>query len=197
MKKPYCVLAAVLALQGFAVGLTLATAAPLTYELDPAHTFPSLEFSHMGLSTWRGKFDRTRGTLVLDQAARTGTVDVTVETASINFGLDIMDTEARKPEFLSVEKFPDARYQGTVIFAGDKPARVEGTFTLRGVTVPLTLTLDHAVCLLHPYFKKPACGADARATVRWSAFGIPEFPGMSDEVQLRIQVEALVPDARP
>ena len=62
-------------------------AAAANYKLDPDHTFPSLEFSHMGLSVWRGKFNRTTGTATLDLAARTGTVTVRVETEKWRSGL--------------------------------------------------------------------------------------------------------------
>ena len=61
-----------------------AQAAPVRYDMDPAHTYPSFEADHMGgVSVWRGKFNRTRGTLTLDRAAQTGTVDVSVDVGSV------------------------------------------------------------------------------------------------------------------
>ncbi len=112
-------------------------AAAASYRLDPDHTFPSLEFSHMGISVWRGKFNRTTGSATLDLAARTGTVQVRVETDSIDFGLDSMHEYAVRPDWLDVAKFPVMTYTGSLVFEGDKPVAVDGQLTLRGVTRPL------------------------------------------------------------
>ena len=81
------------------LGLTsAANAAPVTYEIDPAHTYPSFEADHMGgLSVWRGKFDKTSGKILLDKAAKSGTVEVTVDTASVDYGLDKMNEKAMSP----------------------------------------------------------------------------------------------------
>src|SRR5690606_23677625 len=62
-----------------------AAAAEVRYELDPAHTFPSFEADHLGgLSVWRGKFNRSRGTVTLDRDAESGRLDVVVETGSVD-----------------------------------------------------------------------------------------------------------------
>src|SRR5256885_828922 len=82
-----------------------AAAEPVTYSIDPTHTYPSLEFSHMGLSVWRGKFDKTSGSITLDRAAKTGTVNVVVQVSSIDFGLKAMDEKARSDDFFNVDKF--------------------------------------------------------------------------------------------
>jgi polyisoprenoid-binding protein YceI len=171
-----------------------AAAAPVTYELDPLHTFPSIEFSHMDISIWRGKFDRTTGTVVLDPEARSGRVEVEVDTASINFGLDEMDEAARGADWFDVAQYPKARYVGTLRFDGDVPVAVDGEFTFRGKTLPLELTLNSFKCIEHPYYKKQACGADAQGEVNWSVYGMKysDFgKGDAGKVTLRIQVEAM------
>ena len=118
-----------------------AAAAPDSYTIDPTHTYPSIEFSHMGLSVWRGKFDKTSGKVVLDRAARSGTVEVTIDISSINFGLAAMDEKARSDDFFDTATFPIATYKGKLKFAGDKPKTVDGQITIRGVTRPATLHL--------------------------------------------------------
>ena len=55
------------------------------YTVDPNHTYPSLEFSHMGLSIWRGKYNKPSGTVTLDRAAKTGSAEIQVDVASIDF----------------------------------------------------------------------------------------------------------------
>ena len=79
-----------------ALGATsTAAAAPATYTLDPMHTFPSFEADHMGISYWRGKLDASSGRVVLDREAKRGSVDVTIDLASIDFGMDKLDEWAR------------------------------------------------------------------------------------------------------
>ncbi len=68
MKITFAIAAAVLAV---AVSHDAATAAPVKYTIDSNHTYPSFEADHFGgLSTWRGKFNKTSGTIVFDKEAR-------------------------------------------------------------------------------------------------------------------------------
>jgi polyisoprenoid-binding protein YceI len=174
-----------------------AVAAVENYTIDPTHTFPSLEFDHMGLSTWRGKFDKTSGSISFDRAAKTGKVDVVVDIASINFGLAAMDEKARSEDFFNAAKYPQGTYKGTIKFEGDKPKTVDGSITLLGVTKPLQLTINRFNCIVHPMLKKEVCGADVEGRLNWSEYGMSWSKygeGDAGKVLLRIQVEALKQD---
>jgi polyisoprenoid-binding protein YceI len=169
-------------------------AASDNYAIDPAHTYPSIEFSHMGLSIWRGKFNKTTGRIVLDRAAKTGTVEIAIDVASINFGLAAMDEKARSDDFFDTDKFPLAIYKGKIQFAGDKPKTVEGQITIRGVARPATLSINLFNCMPHPMLKKEVCGADAEGELNWSEYGMKMSQygqGDAGKVHLRIQVEAI------
>jgi polyisoprenoid-binding protein YceI len=171
-----------------------AAAAPESYTVDPAHTYPSLEFSHMGLSVWRGKFNKTRGQIILDRAAKTGTVDIVIDASSINFGLAAMDEKAQSDDFFNVAEYPAATYKGTLKFTGDKPTSVDGNVTIMGVTRPVTLAIRIFGCLPHPMLKREVCGADAEGVVNWGEYGMKMSQygkGDAGKVQLRIQVEAI------
>ncbi|MDI9239173.1 YceI family protein [Lysobacter sp. LF1] len=170
-----------------------AIAAPAVYEIDPAHTFPSFEADHMGISTWRGKFNSSHGEIGLDKAAGTGTVKVVIDTASIDFGLDAMNDKARSAELFDTAKFPEATYVGTLVdFRDGAPTKVRGELTLHGVTRPLELRIDRFKCMPHPMNKRDWCGADAQATFRRDEFGIDAGKdyGFDMNVTLRIQAEA-------
>ena len=163
-----------------------------TYKVDPDHTYPSIETTHMGVSTFRGKFNHTTGTITLDRAAKTGTVDIQVDAASIDMGHDKVNEHLRSKDFFNVEKYPTATYRGTVKFDGDTPASVEGELTLLGVTKPVTLKIHNFKCIQHPFYKTEDCGADAEAELDRSDFGMThgvEWGG--GKVLLRVQVEAL------
>ena len=171
-----------------------ALAAPVTYQVDPAHTYPSFETDHFGgLSTWRGKFDATSGTIVLDKEAGTGTVDITVNASSIDLGHAKLNEHVKSPEMLDVEKFPTAIYKGTLAnFKNGAPTEVHGELTLHGVTKPVNLTINHFLCKVVPMSPRERCGADASGTFNRADFGVNygEKYGFNMQVKLAIQVEA-------
>lgn len=173
-------------------------AAPVTYNVDSAHTYPSFETDHFGgMSVWRGKFNKTSGTITLDREAKSGAVDITIDTKTINFGLEKMDNHAKSPDMLDVEKFPTATYKGKLTkFNSDGPTEVDGELTLHGVTKPVTLKINSFKCMQHPMMKKEFCGADASATFNRADFGIDygQKGGFKMDVKLAIQVEAVKAD---
>ena len=177
------------------LGAGAALAAPVTYNLDPSHTFPSFEADHMGgLSIWRGKFNSNSGKVVLDRAAKTGSIEVNIETASVDFGHDKMNEHAKAEDILNVAKYPTATYKGKFSkFDGDVPTEVQGDLTLHGVTKPVTLTINHFLCKEHPVLKREVCGADASATINRADFGVDfgKAYGFKQEVKLQIQVEGV------
>ena len=168
-------------------------AASTTYNLDPTHTFPSFEADHMGLSVWRGKFDKTSGTVTLDRAAKTGALDVAIAADSIDFGMDKMNSHAKTADMFNVEKFPTITYKSKSFkFEGDKLVGVEGELTLLGVTKPVALKVDKFKCMINPRLKREVCGANATAEFKRSDFGMNfGLPNFSPEVKLAIQVEAI------
>jgi len=172
-----------------------AQATTVTYAIDPMHTYPSFEADHMGgVSTWRGKFDNTQGTVTLDREAGTGTVDIRIDPNSIDYGLAAMNKAARSDELLDTAKYPRAAYKGKLEgFADGKPTRVVGTLELHGVTRPVTLDIRKFKCMPHPMLKRELCGADAYATINREDFGMPAGKdwGFDMKVDLRIQIEAI------
>ncbi len=175
-----------------------AFAAGTTYNLDPSHTYPSFETDHFGgVSVWRGKFTKSSGTVVIDRAAKTGTVDVTIDATSIDTGNGALDKHVRSAEMLDADKFPTATYKGTSIkFDGDKPVEVIGTFTLHGVTKPLNLKIDSFKCFQNPMLKREVCGADASAEFNRADYGVNygEGYGFKMATTLQIQVEGVKAD---
>jgi polyisoprenoid-binding protein YceI len=164
-----------------------------SYTLDTGHTFPRFEINHFGFSTHHGQFNKTAGKIVLDRAAKTGAIDIVVQTASIGTGDPKLEEHLRSPDFFNVEKFPTMAYKAkTIWFNGDVPAGAEGELTLLGVTRPLTLTISRVVCAPHPFYKKEDCGAEVTGTLKRSEFGMTKYvPAVGDEVTLRIQVESI------
>lgn len=171
-----------------------AQAAPVTYNIDPMHTYPSFEADHMGISTWRGKFDRTSGSITMDREAGTGSLTIVVDMKSADFGLEAMNKSARSNELFDVAKYPKATFKGTLEgFTDGAPTRAVGTLEMHGKTNPVTLDIKKFKCIPHPMFKREACGADVYATLDREQFGMDagKAYGFSMAVDLRIQVEAI------
>ena len=187
------------ALLALALPLT-AVAAPETYTLDPFHTYPNFTVDHLGFSTIYGRFDKSSGKFTLDKAAKTGSLDLVVETASINAADNekgnrqrSRDDHLRSPDFFNVAEYPRMTYKSTgVKFNGDNLATVEGNLTLLGVTKPLVLQMDRWRCGPHPFNKKEMCGGNVSGTLKRSDFGMKfGLPvAVSDEVKLMIGFEA-------
>ena len=177
-------------------GGNIGMAEPVTYVIDPNHTFPAFEADHWGgLSVWRGKINRTSGTVVFDKEAETGTIEAVMDMSSIDFGHDGMN-ERTLADIIHVDEFPTATYAGTLAdFADGAPTAVEGTLTLHGVTQPVNLQIDKFQCQPHFRHMREVCGADASATINRADFGVDYDldNGFFPEVHLLITVEAQIP----
>jgi polyisoprenoid-binding protein YceI len=181
-------------------GLSFAAhAAPENYTIDPYHTYPQFEVNHLGFSNMRGRFDKTTGKFTVDRAAKTGSLELVVQTASLSTGDNdkgnrprARDEHLRSPDFFNVAEFPTLTFKGaTVKFQGDNVSGIDGQLTLLGVTKPLSVVLDSWKCGPHPVSKKEMCGGNAHATIKRSDFGMKfGIPVVGDELKLWFEFEA-------
>jgi polyisoprenoid-binding protein YceI len=181
---------------GIAASLALAAnAEPQTYNVDPAHTFPQYEVTHMGFSLQRGRFDKTQGTIQLDLDAHKGSVDVTIDTGSVNSGVAKLDEHLKGADFFDAAKFPQMTFKSTdLVFEGDMLKKANGEITIKGVTKPVTFDVNYFKCGKSLVALRLVCGADLSARIKRSDFGVSYgIPMVGDEVLLRVNVEALGP----
>lgn len=172
---------------------TAAFAASETYIIEGTHTMPRFEYSHFGYSTQVSRFDKTSGTITLDRAAKTGSVDVVIDAKSVNTGYPLFNEHIQGEDFFDTAKYPTITFKSKALkFDGDKLASVDGDLTIKGVTKPVTLTVTSFHCMPHPMRKKDACGANATTKIKRSEFNAGKHaPYVSDEVTLTIPVEAV------
>lgn len=172
----------------------LANAQSATYAIDPTHTFVSFEIGHFGTSTNRGRFDKKEGAVQFDRAAKTGKVEITIDTGSINTGTPQFNKHLQSDEILNAAKFPEAKFvSDKFAFAGDKVSEVAGMLTLLGKTLPVTLKASNFNCYQNPILKREVCGGDFDTTIQRSQWGVDyglKF-GMPDTMRLIVQVEAI------
>ena len=190
MKKQLTTLALALAAASLN---TAAFAAPETYVADSSHTFSRFSYSHFGYSTQQSRFNKNSGKVVFDKVAKTGSVDIVIDTKSVDTGNDTFNEHIQGEDFLDTAKYPTATFKSTrVIFEGDKPAKIEGNLTLKGVTKPVTLTVTSFQAMPHPMLKKDAIGANAYTVVKRSEFNAGKYaPYVGDEVRIDLAIEAI------
>ena len=176
-----------------AVVAAAAQAAPETYVIDNNHTYPFFTYSHFGFSNQTHQFDKTSGKVVLDRAAKTGSADVTIDATSVNTGLALLNQHIQDEDFFDTAKYPTITFKSSKMqFKGDRPVSLAGELTIKGVTKPVTLTITHFQCMLHPMRKVDACGANATTRIKRSEFNMGKYaPNVSDEVTLTLAIEAV------
>jgi polyisoprenoid-binding protein YceI len=170
-----------------------ASAAPETYNIDTTHSFSRFEYSHFGYSTQVNKFNSTVGKIQIDRAAKTGSVEVSIDPKSVNTGYDTFNEHLQGADFFDSAKYPAITYKSSkFVFNGDKLVGVEGNLTIKGVTKPVNLEVTSFQCMPHPMLKRDACGANAVAKIKRSDFGAGKYaPYVGDDVTLGFSVEAI------
>ena len=164
------------------------------YTIDPTHTFPNFTISHLGFSTMHGTFTGTKGKLMMDQSAGTGSVDITIDASSVFTGFGKRDDHLRSPDFFNVVEFPNITFKSTSVkFNGMSSAKVMGDLTIMGVSKPVTLDVDKITCGKHPFNPKinEVCGFNATTSIKRSEFGVKYgLPAIGDDVMIMLEVEA-------
>jgi polyisoprenoid-binding protein YceI len=170
-------------------------AAPVTFKADPTHTFVTYETIHKGLSTNRGRFEKTEASITLDRAKKTGSVSVQIDPASVRTGVAALDDHLKGKDFFDVTAHPAVSFKGDK-FTFDAKGNVKtvaGELTMVGKAHPVVLTAERFACATNPVSKLETCGGDFTATIQRDQWGMDyalKYPGMTPAVRLLIQVEA-------
>lgn len=176
------------------LGATVAHAEPANYALDPTHTFVTFEIGHFGTSTNRGRFDKKEGSVQLDKAAKSGKVELSIDTSSISTGTAAFDKHLQSPDLFDAAKYPTIKFSADKFtFNGDKVAEVAGNLTLLGKTNPVVLKASQFNCYQSPMLKREVCGGDFEAQIDRTQWGMNYGVdwGFPKNVRLVVQVEAV------
>ena len=181
---------------GLAPALAQSVAGPVTYQLDPNHTFVTFEVLHFGTSTLRGRIGPVDGEVTIDRAAKTGDLRLRIPVTTVSTGTRLLDARLKEPDLLATTEYPEAYFVATRFQfdadGGVKEAR--GEFTLRGVGEPLSLVARSFACRHDETLGRDVCGGDFEADLKRSRFGATlGLPFVGDDVHLVVQVEAIAP----
>jgi len=176
---------------------SLCLAEPQTWQIDPNHTASQFSVRHLGISTVRGQFEKTSGTVVFDPSdpAKTS-IDATIDATTFNSRVQMRDNDVRSPHFLDVAKYPTITFKSTrteVASAGK--LKITGDLTIHGVTKQVTLEVEApSQPIQDPMGKGLRMGATATTKINRNDFGITTMPGIvGDEIQIELDVELTRP----
>lgn len=171
-----------------------ATAESATYEFDVPHSQMIFFVDHIGFSTSEGQFEDISGSFTFDPDNVTAaTVDLTIQTASIDMGYQKWDDHMKNADFFDVEKYPTMTFKSTKVESADgKTGTVTGDLTILDVTKPITLDVTFNKAGIHPFNKKFVAGFSAKGSLKRSDFGMKYgLPMIGDDVELRIEIEGI------
>ena len=185
-------LAALLALAPLA-----ALAEPSTWNIDPAHTQSMFTVRHMVISSVKGQFEKTTGTVQLDDKNLTrSTVDATIDASTIDTRVTNRDNDLRSPNFFDVAKYPTITFKSTKVEkAGDGKLKVTGDLTMHGVTKPVVLDVEGPTSAIKDPGGHTRRGLSASTTINRKDFGlqynkmIEAGPVVGDDVKIEIEAE--------
>ena len=165
-----------------------------TFAIDESHVHAAFKVSHLGFSETVGGFDKISGSFTLngdDLAA--SSVNVTIDTASIDSGWDARDEHLRGDDFLKVAEYPEMTFTSTAVeVTGDTTASVTGDLTLLGQTHPVTLDVTFNQAGKHPFSGKYVAGFSATGTLDRTVWGMEYgVPAIGKDVALIIEVEGI------
>lgn len=174
-----------------------ASAGAETYRVDPDLSSTEFAVTHLGISRQHGHFGHTEGTIVIDSGEHTGDVNLVIDATSVDTGWSVRDAWLRGEDMFDVAHFPVMRFNSTqLVFKRDQLIGITGLLTLRNVTRPVNLKIEHMQCGREPDARRETCGAGAVSTIKRSDFGLTHVLGLvSDDIDLSFQVTAFrVPD---
>ncbi len=145
-----------------------------TWQIDPVHTATQFGVKHMTVSTVRGQFTRTTGTVVWDgKNPSSAVVSIAIDAASIDTHEPARDNHLRSPDLLDVAKYPTITFKSTKVeVAGPSSARVTGDLTIRGVTRQVVLDVEGPSAPVKDPANVTRVGASATTKISRKDFGL-------------------------
>ena len=169
-------------------------AAPETYVIDNSQTASLFSFSTLGGASQTHKFDKVSGKVVFDQAANTGSAEVTIDAASVNTGHRFLNQQLQSASFFDAANHPAIKFKSSKMDLQGEAPSMSGELTIKGVSKPVTLAISEFKCDRDPTFNVESCGAQVSVTVKRSDFNMGKYTFLaSNEITLNIAIKAVKP----
>ena len=183
------------------VALAVAACAEVqTWNLDPNHSAAQFSVRHMGISTVRGAFTKLKGTAAYDPADASKTsIDVTIETGSVDTRVDARDKDLRSPNYFDADKYPTITFKSKSASAdGAGKMKITGDLTIKGVTKEVVLDVEGPSAPMKDPRGNEHMGASATTKVNRKDFGVGgASPMIGEDINIILDVEMVKPAAAP
>ncbi len=175
------------------LGLSFTCAAETqTWQIDPNHTAAQFSVRHLGISTVRGVFEKSSGTVIFDPSdPAKATIDATIDATTFNSRVQMRDNDVRSPHFLDVAKYPTITFKSTrTEVAGAGILKITRDLTIHGLTKQVVLDVEGRSQAIKDPMGNLRIGANATTKINRNDFGITTMPGIvGDEIQIVLDVE--------
>jgi polyisoprenoid-binding protein YceI len=166
-----------------------------TWTIDPTHSSINFSVRHLMVSRVRGTFGTFSGDITVSSEAASVSAEIAVD--SVNTGNDERDAHLKSAAFFDVERYPTATFTSTGVRAERNSYVLEGDFTLKGVSKPISLGLEFNG--INPGMGRgTVAGFHALVVFSRNEFGIDvnmplETGGvvLGDKVTVTLEIEAL------
>jgi polyisoprenoid-binding protein YceI len=168
-----------------------------TWDLDPVHSHVGFVARHLMVSKVRGKFNKFDVQVVTAPEPTDSTVNVIIDTASVDTGNQMRDDDIRSERFLDTDNHPQMTFRSSSVTAHGDKWKVAGDLAIRGVTKPATLDVEVNGFGPDPYGGTRA-GFTATTEINRNDFGVSfnaPIPGgvmVSEKIGIEIEAEAVL-----
>jgi polyisoprenoid-binding protein YceI len=167
------------------------------WDIDPSHSTVEFVVRHLMVSKVRGRFGSFSGTLSITDDPALSSVDVVIDSASIDTRDQQRDGHLRTPDFLDVENFPHITFTSTHVEGAGSSWQVTGDLTIHGVTRSVVLDVEYAGTTKDPWGGQRA-GFSATTEIDREDFGLSwnvalEAGGflVGKKVKIELEIEAV------
>ena len=177
-----------------------------TWDIDPAHSTVEFSVRHMMVTTVKGQFQKVKGTVELDEKdPNKSTVEVSIETASIDTREAKRDAHLKSPDFFDAAKFPALTFKSTKIEkAGKGKFKLTGDLSMHGITKSVVLAVEGPSASIKDPYGRTVRGVMATGKLDRKDWGMTWNKALdsggfvvSDEVKLDINAELAEHSATP
>ena len=178
-----------------ALGNGRADAADDVYVVDKGHSSLQFKIKHMGVSYTHGRFNDFSGSFKFNLDNPAGcSIEIDVNTDSIDSNDDERDKHLRSAEYFNCEKFPSMSFKSTKIEKTGDAYRVTGNLTILAVTKSVTMRMKKVGEGKDPWGGY-RMGFDGSLMIKRSEYGMTaKIPGIGDEVYLTLGIEGIKHD---
>ena len=171
----------------------LAMPADPVYRIDPERTVAGFSVLELGLWQRTGQFGRTHGQIRYDADAESGSIDLAVDSASVDTGWSLRDSFVRSENMLDAEHHPVFRFRSTVMrFELHRLVAIDGLLTLRDVTLPVRFVVTDVRCETDHPGAHERCDAEISGSISRRRFGMNfGYPLIGDDVRFEFVVSAV------